>query len=335
MNLCTKNEIDINELIFKWMDYNFNPDVEYVAVAYGVDGAFLTHAGVSAQSIINQKPSKRIHFIIIVSDISDAECQKFQCLVNGTEHALSIIVISDAMFDILPSTVIFPVSIYYRLLSPLILKRYPYVLYLDADIIALGNLDDLLEVGKPVAKVAGVVREPGNQKALSASVNIPEGEYFNSGVLLVNTERWIDSNVSGKVVNFLSEKGGSFSYFDQDALNIILSGDVVFLSDRFNCQIKTGHTKALHNIMPPKDTVLLHYVGADKPWQSWNKQRMSVFYRTQKLQSPWSNVCDTPAVTLQERKKYYKTLWFNGEYGCSLAQFVSYQCKRLSSKASK
>ena len=33
---------------------------------------------------------------------------------------------------------------------------------------------------------------------------------------------------------------------------------------------------------PPNETVLLHYVGSDKPWQLWNQQQISTYYRKYK-----------------------------------------------------
>ncbi len=37
---------------------------------------------------------------------------------------------------------------------------------------------------------------------------------------------------------------------------------------------------------PPNETVLLHYVGSDKPWQLWNQQQISTYYRKYKKMSP-------------------------------------------------
>ncbi|MBD3716990.1 hypothetical protein IE994_09145 [Enterobacter hormaechei] len=107
-------------------------------------------------------------------------------------------------------------------------------------------------------------------------------DYFNSGVLYVDARTWNENKISHKVFECLLERGADFKYFDQDALNVVLNEKIMFIDGKYNCQIKAGHKKEDFMREPPNETVLLHYVGSDKPWQLWNQQQISTYYRKYK-----------------------------------------------------
>lgn len=332
MQNAMHHEITSEELISGRTDFNLDANKRYSPIVYGVDGNYLMHAGVSMLSVIHGSSNPPLHFIIITSEENIEEFSKFFSLVENTIHAVSIVVISDACFTVFPATVTFPVSIYYRLLAPLIFKEYSFLLYLDADIVALQPIVDLLQHHQPQNAICAVVKEPMAQSVLSKAVNIPEGDYFNSGVLYINVQQWNALNISQKVFDCLLERGSTFLYFDQDALNIILHGHVLFLTDKFNQQIKTGHKKYDFERLPPEDTVLLHYVGSDKPWHIWNQQAIGETYRHYLNNSPWSNIIGEEPVKLSDIKKYYKSLRYQKKYFTSMGWFVKYQYIRCFGK---
>lgn len=310
-------------------DYNFNSGSDYSAIAYGVDGDFLIHAGVSIISIIENMADKKIHFIIITDEVNHTAFAELQSVIEMSKHALSIVVISDAVFDYLPKTHTFPSSIYYRLLAPIIFQEYLYLLYVDADIVALNDLSGLLDEHKPGNVICCVVKEPGSQMELSRQVGVSEGEYFNSGVIYINNLAWMEHSVSERVYNLLIEKGDSFLYFDQDALNMVLNGKVFYLNQKYNMQIKAGHKTTNFLQEAPVDTVFLHYVGEDKPWQIWNTQNIAKHYRKYRQLSPWGNISLASPNKSKELKKYYKSLWFQRQYFLTGVIYMKYQWKRF------
>lgn len=332
MQNAMHHDITSEKLISGRTDFNLDANKSYSPIVYGVDGNYLMHAGVSILSIIHGASALPLHFIIITCEENTNEFSKIFSLVENTIHAVSIVVISDASFSVFPATKTFPVSIYYRLLAPLIFKSYSFLLYLDADIVALQSVDELIQENKPQNAICAVVKEPMAQSVLSKAVSIPDGDYFNSGVLYINVQRWNALQISQKVFDCLVERGSTFLYFDQDALNVILHGYVIFLKEKFNQQIKTGHKKYDFERLPPEDTVLLHYVGSDKPWHIWNQQAIGESYRHYLQVSPWRNVISDAPVKSSDIKKFYKTLRHQKKYIASFGWFLKYQCIRHFSK---
>lgn len=305
-------------------DCNLISGENYVPVAYGVDSNFLMHAGVSILSFVKNSFGLRLHFIVITSSYNKLELSKLSTLVDCTSHALTIIVISDDVFAHLPSTKTFPVSVYFRLLIPIVFKEYSFILYVDADIVALNSVQELLQQNLPVNVACCVVKEPCEQRKLSMPIGINDGDYFNSGMLYINTKIWNENNISQKTFQCLLESGDRFKFFDQDALNIVLHRNVMFLSDKYNKQIKVGHTKLDMSIFPDNDTVLLHYVGKNKPWQIWNQQPISSYYNYYLSLSPWHDIIFVRPIIVNDMKKYYKMLWLKKLYGDSILWFLRY-----------
>jgi UDP-glucose:(glucosyl)LPS alpha-1,3-glucosyltransferase len=69
-----------------------------------------------------------------------------------------------------------------------------------------------------------------NAKRLGLST----GHYFNAGFLYINIENWIKFDIENKANTVLFEQGKSLPYFDQDALNIAMDGNVKFIDNRWN-----------------------------------------------------------------------------------------------------
>ena len=83
---------------------------------------------------------------------------------------------------------------------------------------------------------------------------------------------------------------------------------------------------------PPKETILLHYVGSDKPWQLWNQQQISTHYRKYKKMSPWRDVEDVRPRCAKELKKCYKTLNNKKHFVEAFYMFVRYHLARFLEK---
>jgi len=325
-------QLNTETLIAERVDFNLHPNNNYSAIAYGVDGHFFMHAGISIMSIIDRTVDIKMHFVVITNSHNDSDFSNLGQLVYNTEHALSIIIISDGIFTLFPQNKVFPTSIYYRLVTPLILSKYKFLLYLDADIVALSSLSELLQIHRPENSICCVVPEPENQCRLSASLDIQSGDYFNSGVLYINVVKWSDNGITEKVFECLGDRNNAFLYFDQDALNIVLNGQVKYLSPKFNQQIKAGHSKEQLCKAAPDDTVLLHYVGEDKPWQQWNHQPFGKHYHQYRSVSPWKHVDYVQPQDAKQLKKFYKMLAYEKKYALCLIAYIRYQLKRLLKK---
>ena len=102
-------------------------------------------------------------------------------------------------------------------------KTLDKVLYLDVDLVVLGDLRELWnkrvdDVYFAAAPDRYVTEE--HKKTLG----LPESRaYFNSGVLLVNVKKWRDEGLAEQAIDVCGEIYDKIRYQDQDVLNVIAS----------------------------------------------------------------------------------------------------------------
>lgn len=178
-----------------------------------------------------------------------------RALIAGTVHSIHVHQLPEQLFAKLPSTELFSKAIYYRLLAPYLLEREATILYLDADIVCLNAFTDFYNSRSAYTDIALVVSE-GEHLAptLAANIGLQGSNYFNSGMLLINVQRWLQENISDKTISILESQGHKFKYMNQDALNIILEGKVRFVEKNTTLYLclatKKPTIKSCHPLTP-------------------------------------------------------------------------------------
>ena len=137
-------------------------------------------------------------------------------------------------------------SIYYRLiLSELLDPNIKEILYLDVDTLVLKDiraLFDNTDLSESIAAVVldAVIANESNDKIISISdpndkkqcLNINLSNYFNSGMLLINLDKWREYQIGLKCLELVK---CNLLYPDQDALNIAIT-DPLFIDSKWNFQ---------------------------------------------------------------------------------------------------
>lgn len=158
-------------------------------------------------------------------------------------------------------------AVYYRLYFPfLVPATVNRLLYLDTDTIVLDDLQQLYEThldGKPVGAVFD------NYVKIAPQLGIEEeGQYFNSGVLVIDIQRWKEQKVSERAFDYLINYPERISFVDQDALNAVLIGNWKQLDHRYNLlrsYIPDGMSKK-EQAQFLNGKVVVHYT-LDRPWK--------------------------------------------------------------------
>ncbi|WP_024527881.1 glycosyltransferase family 8 protein [Serratia fonticola] len=295
------------------------------SIVFGVDGNFIRHACITIQSMVENAGAAQLSFHLITTEDTIDLASKFQALVINTPHSICIHRLSDSLFTNLPSTALFTKATYYRFLAPYLLEEEEAILYLDADIVCINPFTDLFHKVKESEHIAFVVSELDHlTSTLAADVGLKEEKYFNAGMLMINVKSWRQNFISEKALSLLETRGKDFRYLDQDALNVVLEGNVQFIDKKYNTLFMLGHSDVDYNRMPPNDTVFIHYAGADKPWQKWNNQAGTYFYTEHYQRSCWASYAFDMPKNDQQAKKMYKLLLREKKYFSSLQWYCMY-----------
>lgn len=157
------------------------------------------------------------------------------------------------------------VTAYYRLLlSEILPTSLNKIIYLDCDLVLRTNLESLWD-------------EEINDNYVLAVRDMWAGrdaKHFNSGVLVINLEKWRTDNIGTKALQFLKEH--NYSYFDQEVLNILFLDQWKELDPRWNV-LRGILDSSSWEITPFTEDVyqkiisspyIIHYASSAKPWNA-------------------------------------------------------------------
>ena len=109
------------------------------------------------------------------------------------------------------------------------------ILYIDSDTIVAGNLQSLERVdmhGQPIAMVLDSMCGTHKQ-----AMGFGKAEaYFNGGVILFDMECWRRLRCTERICEHLEKERCHYMAPDQDAINIVLRGEIAKLDVRYNIQ---------------------------------------------------------------------------------------------------
>lgn len=320
------NEIFL-DAVKKHISYSFaqhqlNKSVFHIG--YGIDHNYVRCTGVSITSICKNNQGCLLVFHIIASELDANDMKKLEDLAKANSIDIHIYIIDTLRFKELPTQEYFPTSMYYRLILPLILQKGT-ILYLDADVICLQSLDEILQVSLSEHSIAAALDVATVGEKRTHALNLPSSTYFNSGVLLINIIKWNEDNILNRIMEVLLKRNIDLQYPDQDALNIVFQGKVQYLSQEWN-RIGIVNEEDIEKKL--KETKLLHFTAHPKPWSIlWkyhSHELLKDIYHTYEAMSPW---CDEPLLLpthYKHMKWYAQDLWAEGNYKLSYKWYLKY-----------
>lgn len=180
----------------------------------------------------------------------------------------------------------YSVAIYYRMFIPTLFPELEKAIYLDADLILVGDISELYNTnieGKLVAAVNDrLVKDvPTFAEYASKAVGVAADEYFNSGVLVMNLAKFRSDDIQTKFLDLLNTYNFDSVAPDQDYLNVLCRNDKVLLPIGWNKMPLPDSDFDMSTLK------LLHYNSFEKPWhhdhvlfsnEFWSAAKTSPFY---------------------------------------------------------
>ena len=278
----THNFIDQIKPLFN----EYNPQFQTLDIALGFDNNYAMPAGVTMLSVIENTPNYNLNFHLFIDKVSEENIQKFKEL-RRKNISITLYYLNNN-FKINPKTLVLhitTISTCIRFIMPEILEsKTDRLIYLDSDVICLQSLAKLSQYNIE-NYIAGVITDTKDmQQTISKMYQIDSTKYFNAGVLLINTKKWCEENISKKALELIND-GNVYKFADQDVLNILLENRTLLLPVKFNTKIKISIDAHQEKDIRPY-TVILHYISQNKPW--FKVYQSKIFDHYFQL-SPWKN----------------------------------------------
>ena len=223
----------------------------------------ILNTGLNESNIDKIKQNEREKFKIDFVDIS-ADVEKIKSKLKNVYH--------------------FSIVTYYRLFIASLFPQYGKVIYLDCDIVVLGDISELYhtELGDNIlgACPEQFVQNTKEFRAYAAeALGVDPDGYVNAGVLLMNLAEFRKNRIEEKFVHLITEHDFDLLDPDQAYLNYLCFDKIQILSNGWNKEPMPLACEGKKNIV--------HYALYKKPWQYddvmdgeyfWHYAERSPFY---------------------------------------------------------
>lgn len=229
---------------------------EKINICYGISdkkGNYAKVVGTSICSLLENCDAPLKINIIHDETMIEENRKKFQNLIEGYGQEVCFYDVSKKWkntLEVMEKSIQaitgtrFNIGAVLRLFMGDVLKQEKRIIYLDADIIVNMNIRELWESDIPDSGLAAVSDIPIQQTHITKTIKsgmVIREEYFNSGVLLIDLEKFrsIDG-ILNKCAGFITAYKPE--YMDQDFLNCYFPHSAV-LPEKYNCFVYRGRQK--------------------------------------------------------------------------------------------
>ena len=286
-------------------------DKNRVHIVYASDDGFSEILGISMVSLYeNSKDMESIAVYILDSGITDTNKKKLESICKTYNRALPVWIKAKNICKVLSMDVVIDrgsLSQYARLFVsgdlPADLHR---VLYLDCDVLDNASIRELWNLDLH-GKTIGALMDAFSRQYRS-NINLqPDDIMFNSGVMLIDLDKWKAQQIEEKLMKFIAGKRGKIQQGDQGALNAVLSHDTYCFEPRFNSvtiYYDFSYDEMLVYRKPPKfydreeikkaadSPVIIHFTTSflsRRPWVEGCKHKYVDEWMKYKKMSPWAD----------------------------------------------
>lgn len=237
-----------------------------IPIFFAVDNNYSPMLGVCLTSIMmNASKKYQYNFYVLQTDLSIKNQKQISSIMKDG-FSIEFVDVNkelDKFKKLLYTRDYYTNTTYYRFFIPSLFTQYEKAIYLDCDLIVEGDISKFYETNLKSKLLGGIPEEvmplDSNLKAYPDIVlGVPQKEYFNAGVLVMNLKGLREFDILNKFLSLLKVRTFPLAQ-DQDCLNLLCKGQVRYLP------LKWNKTPVKANFFNDKDICIVHYKIAWKP----------------------------------------------------------------------
>ena len=284
---------------------------EAIPVILSCDDKFVRHAACTIASIVKNS-DRRYQFYLLDCGISEGNKRKLAAWDLGGNTLTVMPMTQLEVFDKLARlSSYYPPANFYRMLLPEIFPHIEQAIYLDSDIVVVGDLGELWDIDLGDKLMGVVFMEPDFISSQFMALHkeryqIPlEHRYFNNGVMLMNFTRLKAWGYSEKLLALVRQFSNQILVTPCETIfnKAFENQELLALHPRFNFLNTFPYAKHLAKNLQP---VVVHYMDC-QPWK-WFQWMVDCwpFFHYAHSKAYYRYIDDTPFA--QERYRDV-TLW--------------------------
>lgn len=264
-------------------------------------------------SLFTNNTGVQFNVYIINRGLEHPKQQQVEAIADKYGHKVHWLDITDNSVDTFHTIGYISLATYYRIYLPELLPaEIKNILYLDADIIVKGSVEELMNTDIDDCPLVAVKEAAPYQ---IERLGITDGyDYFNNGVLLMNIQMWRENGYADELKNKIAAERSKYLMHDQDAMNAMFYRTVKYADPRWNHQtgfyhispeqLKNRYGKDMNALQ--QEAVVIHYVGHLKPWHYLSTHPYKALFAEYLEQTPFTNFIEQPTLQLAFKKAMLK-----------------------------
>ncbi len=229
------------------------------------------NTGLQTENIAKVKRNERPGFEIEFTDISK-RVEKIKSRFKNIYH--------------------FSIVTYYRLFIASLFPQYDKIVYLDCDLVVLGDIAELYntDLGSNILSAAPeqfVQNTAEFRDYAEIALGVDPDGYVNAGVLLINLKEFRKNDIEGKFIKLITEYDFDLLDPDQAYLNYLCQDKIHTLPNGWNKEPMPLPCEGKKNIV--------HYALYKKPWQYDDVMDGECFWQYAKKSPFYTRILETRA----------------------------------------
>lgn len=189
-----------------------------------------------------------------------------------------------------------------------LLPQLDKVLFLDGDILVMGDLGELYDIDLGSNVLAAMRELRGERKKLHKIIGTTH--YFNAGVMLLNLKQMREEKLGEKIIQLKQQAPDTWCYGEQDPFNVVCEGRTHYLHPRWNFfssayhALNTMYCSATNewtieefnafyhtsyaNYTEMEEDAVIHHFAWLKPWKNKNMRHAALWQKYHDI-SPMGN----------------------------------------------
>jgi len=278
---------------------------EILNVCYVSDNGYLPYALVSCYSVIENNKGKKINIYILTVGEIDNQYIDWGDIISKDDYNIYFIK-ADKYISILNDTVAvqqFYLEAYIRIfISDILPLSVKYCYYLDVDTIVCHELKSKV-MGGDFSVYA--VKDTWNSKYNPKIGMNKENNYFNSGVLYIDIEKWKKEMCGTKLLKNLQNLKKPYRLNDQDLINVVLKEQIGVLPPEYN-MLPAVRSYSYQDILKYSNRISKGYYSYEEIKKA-KESPYVIHYAGFLYEKPWKRSCSDP-----DKETWYYYYHFSG-----------------------
>jgi len=258
---------------------NVEVDKEIIPIFFSSDDNYLPWLSVAIRSLIDNASKDYNYIIYILNNGVTKEKADMISRMQSNNFKIEFIDVSEKIKPIISQLGLrdyYTVAIYFRLFIASMFPQYKKALYLDCDIVVLGDISKLYNTELDDNILGGVLEQivASNKyfrEYSKRALGLDYTHYINSGILVMNLEAFRKYEIEKRFVDILVTHNFDTIAPDQDYLNFLCKGKIKMLDMGWNKECLRDNFKGTLN--------LIHYAYFKKPWTDYYVKYGKYFWK--------------------------------------------------------